>query len=70
MWSEKERRANAISIMRGNIDRDDLGSKLTESAKQSAAEFAADAWTGSMGNSDAAQIGIKHVTAHIIKGDR
>lgn len=59
-----------IRIMKGNIERDPLGSKLTDSAKQKAAEFAADVWKGNMGNGEASQIGIKHVTESILKENR
>lgn len=70
MWSESDRRRNAVDIMKSNIDRDPLGSKLTDSAKQKAAEFAADVWKGNMGNGEASQIGIKHVTESILKENR
>lgn len=66
-WTQKERRDNAVSIMKGNIDRHDLGSKLTPSARNAAAEFAADVWQGNMGNGEAAEIGIRHVTEAVIK---
>lgn len=67
MWTEKERRDNAREIMRGNIERDPVGARLTDAAKERAVEFAVDAWCGNMGNGQAAQIGIEHVTRDVFK---
>jgi len=58
---------NAIGIMKGNIERDNVGRTLTPEAQQKAAEFAADVWKGNMGNGEASKIGIKHVTSSILK---
>lgn len=58
---------NAKAIMRDQIERDPVGSKLTPQAIERAAEFGADSWVGSMGAGDAAQIGIKHVTKDVLK---
>ena len=66
-WSDEERKDNARGIMRGNIERDPVGRKLTPAARERAVEFAVDAWKGRMGNGQAAQLGIKHVTAGIFK---
>jgi len=69
MWSEREKRENARSIMRSNIDRDSVGSKLTPAARERAVEFAVDVWEGQMGNGKAAELGIKHVTHGVLKDD-
>lgn len=66
-WSEEDRRENARSIMRGNIERDPVGRKLTPEAKERAVEFAVDVWKGNMGNGEASKIGIKHVTRDVFK---
>lgn len=66
-WSEKQKRENAREIMRGNIDRDPLGSRLTPEARERAVDFAVDAWKGQMGNGTASKLGIQHVTQGIIK---
>lgn len=63
-WDERK---NRLDIMRANINRDPVGSKLTPEAKERAAEFAADVWAGQMGSGDAARIGIKHVTKDVLK---
>lgn len=65
MWSAKEKRDNAVAIMRGSIKRDSTGSKLTDAAVERAAQFAADNWTGGAG--DAAKAGIAHVVDGILK---
>ena len=58
---------NHRDIIRGNIDRDPVGSKLTETAKQRATDFALKVWDGQMGNGEASDIGIKHVTSETFK---
>lgn len=67
MWTKEERRENARQIMRGNIERDPVGRKLTPEAKERAVEFAVDVWKGDMGNGRAAEIGIKHVTRDVFE---
>ena len=67
MWNEKQKRENAREIMRGNIDRDPLGSQLAPEARERAVEFAVDAWKGQRGNGDASQLGIQHATQGVIK---
>lgn len=67
MWSKKERRENARSIMRSNIERDPVGCRLTPEAKERAVEFAVDVWKGDMGNGKAAELGIRHVTKDVFK---
>jgi hypothetical protein len=64
---KEERRENTMRIMKANIDRDPVGKKLTPEARERAAEFAASVWKGSMGNGQAAGIGIKHVTRDVFK---
>jgi hypothetical protein len=66
MFNERE---NARGIMRGNIERDPVGRKLTPEAMHRAVEFAVDAWKGQMGNGEASRLGILHVTSDIIKRD-
>lgn len=61
------RRENAKSIMRSNIERDQIGRQLTPEARERAVDFAVDAWKGQMGNGTATQLGIKHVTSEILK---
>ena len=58
-------RENARQIMASNIEKDSIGRTLTPQAKAEAIEFAVDSWKGNMGNGDAAQIGIRHVTPEI-----
>lgn len=58
---------NHRDIIRGNIDRHTIGSRLTERAKQEATDFALNVWDGQMGNGEASDIGIKHVTSGIFK---
>lgn len=67
MWTEREKRENARQIMAGNIDRDSLGRRLTPEARKQAIEFAVDVWKGNMGNGEASQLGIKHVTSGVLK---
>ncbi len=62
-----DQRENARQIMRGNIDRDPVGRRLTSEAGEAAVEFAVDAWKGNMGNGTAADLGIKHVTHEVFK---
>lgn len=66
-WSDKERKDNVRRIMAGNIDRDSIGRQLTPEARQEAIEFAVDVWKGNMGNGEAVQLGIKHVTSKVLK---
>ena len=66
-WTNEERRENARQIMAGNIDRDSIGRQLTPEARKEAIEFAVNAWKGNMGNGEAAQLGIKHVTSKVLK---
>ena len=68
-WSEEERKENARQIMADNIDRDSVGRKLTPEARNEAIEFAVDVWKGNMGNGEATQLGIKHVTSKILKSE-
>jgi hypothetical protein len=58
---------NARRIMRDNIERDPVGARLTDAAKERAVDFAVKTWKGDMGNGQAAQIGIQHVTADILR---
>ena len=67
MWTKEEERENAREIMRGNINRDPVGRKLTPAAREQAVEFAIDVWKGNMGNGEASKIGIKHVTKDIFE---
>ena len=69
-WTPEEKRRNAIDIMKSNIDSHPVGRKLTPEARQRAAEFAADAWQGQMGNGTASELGIKHVTSGVLKDDK
>ncbi len=66
-WTNEERRENARQIMAGNIDRDSIGRQLTPEARKEAIEFAVNSWKGDMGNGEAAQLGIKHVTSKVLK---
>ena len=66
-WTDEERRENARQIMASNIDRDSIGRQLTPEARKEAIEFAVNAWKGNMGNGEAAQLGIKHVTSKVLK---
>lgn len=58
---------NSLEIMRQNIRRNPVGSKLTPQAQEKAAQFAVSVWKGQMGNGEASQIGIKAVTKDILK---
>ncbi|MEK7566131.1 MAG: hypothetical protein AAB494_00455 [Patescibacteria group bacterium] len=53
--------------MADNIDRDPAGRRLTPEARAKAIEFAVDVWKGNMGNGQAAQLGISHVTSRAFK---
>ena len=66
-WDEREKRENARQIMASNIDGDAVGKRLTPEARAKAIEFAVDVWGGNMGNGEATQLGIKHVTSEILK---
>jgi hypothetical protein len=67
MWTDKERRNNNREILRGNIERDSVGRRLTDQAKERAVDFAENVWKGQMGNGQASQLGIKHVTSDVFK---
>lgn len=54
-------------IIESNIDRDPVGSKLTPEARREATDFAMGVWKGRMGNGEASNLGIKHVTSRILK---
>lgn len=64
---DKRTQENNREIMRGNIDRDPLGSRLTPEARERAVDFATDVWKGQMGNGEASQLGIRHVTKDVLK---
>ena len=66
-WTAEEKLKNAQAIIAQNIDGDPLGRQLTRDARARAIDFAVSVWKGNMGNGDAARMGIKHVTADIIK---
>lgn len=66
-WTEKERHENARQIMASNIDRDPVGGKLTAEARERAIEFAVAVWKGNLGNGEAAEIGIRHVTQGVLR---
>ena len=63
-WDERK---TDRRIMAGNIDRDPIGRQLTPEARARAIEFAVGVWKGNMGNGDASQLGIKHVTSEVLK---
>lgn len=67
VWTEAERKENARMIMANNIDRDPVGRQLTPRAREAAINFAVEVWRGNMGNGEAVQLGIKHVTSEVIK---
>ncbi len=69
MWSIEEKRENHRRIMRTNIDQHEVGRKLTPEARERAVDFALDVWGGDMGNGEASDIGIKHVTRDVFKKD-
>lgn len=54
-------------ILRDNITRDSVGSKLTPAATERAVDFAEKVFKGDMGNGRASQLGIQHVTADVFK---
>jgi hypothetical protein len=54
-------------IIASNIDRHPTGRKLTPAAREAAIDFGAKAWKGNMGNGRAAEIGIDHATAGVLK---
>lgn len=64
---DASRHKNALNIMLGNIQSDPVGRNLTPEAQQKAAEFAVTVWSGQMGNGEASQIGIKHVTDGLLR---
>ncbi len=45
------------------------GQRLTPEARSRAIEFAVDSWKGQVGNGTAAELGIKHVTAGVLKSE-
>lgn len=65
-----DRRRNSEAIIASNIDRDPVGRRLTPEAREAAIKFGADAWKGNMGNGQAADLGIKHVTSGVFREDR
>lgn len=66
-WTPAEDHRNAMEIMRGNIRRDPVGRQLTPEAQERAVEFAVSVWKGQMGNGQASQIGIKHVSEGVLR---
>ena len=69
MWTKEHKERNAKTIIAQNIDRNPVGRKLTPEARERAINFGAKAWTGNIGNGDAARIGIKHVTSDVFTED-
>jgi len=66
MFGHDSRKLNR-EILAGNIDRDPVGRKLTPEAREKAIDFAEKVWKGNMGNGEASQIGIEHVTSNVFK---
>lgn len=57
------------AVIERNVDRDPVGSRLTHEARREAVDFGLRAWRGQMGNGEAAQIGIEHVTSRVFRED-
>ncbi len=54
-------------IIADNIDRDPVGRRLTPEARARAIQFGVGVWKGDLGNGQAAQLGIQHVTSEVLK---
>lgn len=58
---------NARDIIRGNIQRDRVGSSLTPQAQERAVDFAMKSTGAGLNWGQLKEIGIKHVTADVLK---
>lgn len=65
--NKRDQTSNHREIIGGNIDRHDVGRNLTPEAREKAINFALDNWNDQMGNGEATEIGIKHVTSDVFK---